>query len=196
MVQNTLEAMDEEEADYLSIDEVREIIMQLNPTDATKISKAARWFSFRCHIPAEDLKQEAFKRLLSGSRQARRGVAFAREMSGTIRSIASAEIEAIRSGLREVRPSPDGVAAPDLVDPSPSPERLLMSARDDGEMLDAIGQLIEGDEQLQLLLEGICDQMRGDQLEELLSVDTQGLATARRRLKRKLQSAFPKGLES
>lgn len=195
-MQNTLETMDEEEADYLSVDEVREMIRQLNPTDATKISNTARWFSLRCHIPAEDLRQEAFKRLLSGSRQARRGVEFAREMSGAIRSIASAEIETIRNGLREVRPTPDGVAAPDLADPSPSPERLLMSARDDGEVLDAIGQLIEDDEQLQLLLEGICDQMRGDQLEELLGVDTQGLATARRRLKRRLQNAFPKGLES
>lgn len=115
---------------------------------------------------------------------------------GASKSIASAEIEAIRNGLREVLPTPDGVAAPDLVDPSPSPERLLMSTRDDGEVLDVISQLIEDDEQLQLLLEGICDQMRGDQLEDLLGVDTQGLATARRRLKRRLQNGFPKGLES
>lgn len=71
-----------------------------------------------------------------------------------------------------------------------------MSTRDDGEVLDVISQLIEDDEQLQLLLEGICDQMRGDQLEDLLGVDTQGLATARRRLKRRLQNGFPKGLES
>ena len=196
MVQYTLEAMDEEETDHLSVDEVREMIRQLNPTDATKINKSARWFSLRCHMPAEDLRQEAFKRLLSGSRQARRCVEFAREVTGAIKSIASAEIEAIRNGLREVRPPPDGVTASDLADPSPSPERLLMSSRDDGEMLAAIGLLIEDDEQLQLLLEGICDQMRGDQLEELLGVDTQGLASARRRLKRKLQSAFPKGLES
>lgn len=195
-MQHTLETMDEEETDYLSVDEVREMIRQLNPVDATKISKTARWFSLRCHIPAEDLRQEAFKRLLSGSRQVRRRVEFVRELSGAIKSIASAEIEAIRNGLREVRPTPDGVAGPDLVDPSPSPERLLMSTRDDGEVLDVIGQLIEDDEQLQLLLEGICDQMRGDQLEELLGVDTQGLATARRRLKRRLQNAFPKGLES
>ena len=34
------------------------------------------------------------------------------------------------------------------------------------------------------------------ELEDVLGVDTQGLATARRRLKRRLQNGFPKGLES
>ncbi|MES1975593.1 MAG: hypothetical protein V4472_24310 [Pseudomonadota bacterium] len=194
-MQTTAEMIEEEEPGYLSAEEVRAMICQLSPAEATKIVRVARWFSFRCGIPTEDLHQEAFTRLLSGDRRARRNFRFAREVGGIIKSIAGSEIESIKSGLREVRPPPDGVSAPDLVDPSPSPETLVLSAHDDGGTLAAIDRLIEDDEQLQLLVEGICDKMQGEELEELLGVDVQGLAAARRRLKRRLQSAFPKGRE-
>lgn len=187
--------MFEEEAEYLSVEEVRVMLCQLSPIEATKIVQAARWFSSRCGIPADDLRQEALLRLLSGGRHVRRNARFAREVGAIIKSIAWSEIEAIRNGLRELRPVPDGVSGPDLVDPSPSPEALVLSACDDGQMLAAIGHLIEDDEQLQWLVEGICDNMQGEALEELLGVDVNGLAAARRRLKRRLQNAFPKGPE-
>jgi DNA-directed RNA polymerase specialized sigma24 family protein len=193
-VQTNAETIEDGVPTYLSVDEVRGIIRQLSPADATRIIQAARWFSARCGIPAEDLHQEAFTRLLSGDRHARRSVGFAREVGGIIKSLASSERDAIRSGLREVRPPPDGVSAPELVDPSPSPEALVLSACDDGSMLAAIGRLIEDDEQLQLLVEGMCDRMRGEELEDLLGVDARGLASARRKLKRRLQAAFPKGM--
>ncbi|MBU1257561.1 MAG: hypothetical protein KJ549_03545, partial [Alphaproteobacteria bacterium] len=63
-----------------------------------------------------------------------------------------------------------------------------------GLMLSEIGRLIDGDEQLQLLVEGICDKMRGEELQKLLDVDVKGLDTVRKRLRRRLQGAFPKGL--
>jgi hypothetical protein len=44
----------------------------------------------------------------------------------------------------------------------------------------------EGDEQLQFLIEGIYDQMRGAKLQELLGVDAKGLATVYKRLSRLL----------
>ena len=48
---------------------------------------------------------------------------------------------------------------------------------------------IEGDEKLELLVEGIYDQMRGAELRNLLGVDEQGLAALRKKLKRRLQEA-------
>jgi len=62
-------------------------------------------------------------------------------------------------------------------------------------VLAAIESLIADDEELQILVEGICDHMRGRQLEELLNVDAKGLAAIRKRLRRKLQTALPGGWE-
>jgi hypothetical protein len=95
--------MFEEEAEYLSVEEVRVMLCQLSPIEATKIVQAARWFSSRCGIPADDLRPEALLRLLSGGRHVRRNARFAREVGAIIKSIAWSEIEAIRNGLRELR---------------------------------------------------------------------------------------------
>ena len=193
-MQTNAEMIGKQETDHLSVEEVRVMLFQLSPADTSKIMKAARWFSVRCGMPEEDLRHEALTRLLAGDRHVRRNFDFGREIGGIIKSIAWDEIEAVKAGRREVRPPPDGISAPDLADPSASPEDRVLSACDDGAMLARIGRLIEDDEQLQLLVEGICDKMRGEDLQELLGVNAQGLAAARKRFKRRLQAAFPKGL--
>nr|WP_166175723.1 sigma-70 family RNA polymerase sigma factor [Altererythrobacter segetis] len=191
----TAEIAEGVETDHLSVDEVRTMLRGLDRSSAAKIYKIAKWFAPRCRMPEDDLTQEAFKRMIEGGRRMPRNVDLIPFAAGVIKSIASQELDAIRRGLREVRPTPDGTNGPDTPDPSPSPERLLQSAHDEREILAAIDRLIEDDEQLQLLVEGICDGMRGDDLEKLLGVDEKGLAAVRKRLRRKLQSAFPKGPE-
>ena len=194
-MQETVEIAGGDEAEHLTLNEVRVMLRELDRPSVAKIDKVAKWFAPRCRMPAEDLTQEAFTRLLAGTRKLPRGGDVVAIIAGVIRSIASQEVEAIRTGLREVRRPPDGSEGRDLPDPAPSPERLLASARDDGAVIAAISRMIEDDEQLQLLVEGICDDMRGEELEELLGVDTKRLATVRKRLSRRLQAAFPKGLE-
>jgi DNA-directed RNA polymerase specialized sigma24 family protein len=194
-VHDVTELAEKREVDHLSTDEVRDALRAMSPAQAAKIEAIARWFSYKCSVPAEDLRQEAFMRLLSGSRRFPRGAEPAVIVSGTIRSLASEEIDAIRAGRREVLPPPGSRDGVDLPDPAPSPERLLGSSRDDARVLAAIERLIADDEELQMLVEGLCDRMRGGQLEELLDVDAKGLATIRKRLRRKLQAAFPGGWE-
>lgn len=184
---------DEKTINHLSTDEVRHALRAMSAAQAAKIDMIARWFSKRCDVPAEDLRQEAFVRLLSGSRRMPRSADLALIVSGIIRSMVSEEIEAIRAGRREVLLPPGSEEGVDLPDLAPNPERCLGSSRDDASMLASIRDLIANDEPLQILVEGICDRMRGRQLEELLSVDAKGLATLRKRLKRKLQAAFPEG---
>lgn len=194
-MQDTVEVVEDEEVEHLTADEVCAALRDLDELSRSKIDRVARWFAPRCRLPAEDLSQEAFTRLLAGTRKLPRQADAVAIISGVIKSIASQEVDAIRAGLREVRPPPDGSDGCDLTDPAPSPERMLASARDDGAVLAAISRMIEDDEQLQLLVEGICDGMRGEELETLLDVDTKQLATVRKRLSRRLQAAFPKGLE-
>lgn len=184
-----------QDADYLSVDEVPEAIRQLDKSDAAKIRQAARWFERRCGMPADDLMQEAFVRMLGGSRRVPREPGFVAVVLQVTRSIASGEMDAIAKGQRKVRSIPNGTDGPEMVDSSPSPERMVLSAHDGGQILATIDCLIEDDEQLQLLVEGLCDGMLGAELEQLLEVDTKGLATIRKRLKRRLLSAFPKGRE-
>jgi len=71
----------------------------------------------------------------------------------------------------------------------PSPERAAISAIDQRPLLEEISVAAAGDEQLQLLIEGIYEQMRGTELQELLGVDEKGLAAVRKRFRRLLQSA-------
>lgn len=194
-MQERVEIIDSGEADHLTAEEVRTLVRGLAQSDYDKIEKVAKWFAPRCRMQPEDLSQEAFKRLLAGTRRLPRGADVLPVIAGIIKSIASQEVEAIRSGFRDVRPAPDGSDGRDQADPAPSPERLVASARDDRAVLEAISRMIEDDEQLQLLVEGICDGMRGGELEQLIQVDTKGLAAVRKRLSRRLQAAFPKGVE-
>jgi len=194
-VQDAVYKEESQDADHLSVEELREAIRQLGKGDAAKIRQAARWFERRCGMPVDDLMQEAFVRMLGGSRRVPREPSFVAVVLQVIRSIASGEMDAIAKGHREVRPIPNGTDGPEMVDCGPSPECLVLSAHDGGQILTTIDHLIEDDEQLQLLVEGLCDGMMGEELEQLLEVDTKGLATIRKRLKRRLLSAFPKGRE-
>ena len=87
-----------QDADHLSPDEVRETIRQLGKGDAAKIRQAAGWFERRCGMPADDLMQEAFVRMIGGSRRVPRGPDFVAVVLQVVRSIASGEIDAILKG--------------------------------------------------------------------------------------------------
>jgi DNA-directed RNA polymerase specialized sigma24 family protein len=176
--------------DILTVDEVRSRLAGISDDEARKLIHISKWFAVRCSIPAEDLRQEAILRVLSGSRRCRRGGDFVRFLAGVIKSLASAESEAKKAGARPELVAFDGANGPDPVDETPSPERLVASRLDDGQTLAEIDRVIADDEQLELLVEGLADNMIGEDLEVLLGVDVKGLAAVRKRLKRRLLNEF------
>ena len=181
-----------DDGERFTVAEMHVAIEMLSDGDFARLVSGARTFSQLCRIPADDLLQEAYARALDGSRTCGRGTGIVGFLCGVMKSLASQESEARKNGFRSVDVLRNGEPIlPEVAADSVSPEQSAASAIDDTETLAEIETLVEGDEQLQLLIEGIYDNMRGADLQELLGVDEKGLAAVRKRLKRALQGAFP-----
>ena len=138
----------------------------------------------------DDLIQESYTRALEGRRTCGRTVGLVPFLCGVMKSIASQETEARKIGLRPVTVLKNGIVVlPDGKADAVSPEQAAAAAIDERPLIARVHAAIEGDGKLELLVEGIYDQMRGAELRNLLGVDEQGLAALRKKLKRRLQEA-------
>jgi len=173
-----------------SVEELSAAVASLSEVDHAKILLAARHFSHRCKIPPDDLRQEAFCLIFEGRRTCKRGVPIVAFVCGVVRGLAS---DAYKARGRSEIPVPDlheGVV-PVWRQESPTPEDAAIASLTDVPMIAEIEAMVAGDEQLELLLQGLMDQMRGAELQELLGVDAKGLAAARKRLSRALTAKYP-----
>lgn len=181
------------DGDRIPVTEIRDSLDSLTKADLARLDLAARGFSSLCGLDADDLLHEALSRALEGRRTCKRGTPIIPFICGVMESLASQEIEARKSGNRPVTLLRNGEPVlPDAPALTPTPEQSAISAIDDRPVLAAIAAGAEGDEQLQLLIEGIYDGMRGVNLQELLGVDAKGLATLYKRLSRLLNRSKPK----
>ena len=186
-----------DDGDRFTVAEIHNSIEALSDPDFARLKSASRAFSRLCGIPADDLLQEAYTRALEGRRTCRRGTGTVEFLCGVMKSLASQENEARAEGLRPVVIMRNGESVlPDVAADSVSPEQAAASAIDGQGALAAIEGLVAGDEQLQLLIEGIDDDMRGAELQDLLGTDEKGLAALRKKFRRLLQGAFPDRIAS
>jgi DNA-directed RNA polymerase specialized sigma24 family protein len=182
-----------------SEEEVRAALAALTEDDMRRLKVIARHFAPRSGLPNDDLLQEAFLRVL-GSRTCKVGVGVVGFVAGTIRSIASESPRARKKakenlGLEIVYVSQHGGAGvPEPATDAVSPEEEALARVMYCKEIERVAELLKGDEELQLLVEGLIDGSRGKDLEELLSTDTKGLAAAKKRLFRKVELAFPDGV--
>jgi DNA-directed RNA polymerase specialized sigma24 family protein len=175
--------------DRLSVAEVRVLVDAVSDVDMARMLAAARAFSRLCGVEPKDLLQEAFTRGLEGSRTCGRGTALVPFICGVMKSFVSQENEARKEGFRPTAVLHNGESiVPDVPADDPSPERAAISAIDERAVLAEIEAAAEGDQKLQLLIEGIYDGMRGAEPQALVDVDEKGLATLRRRLRRLLEA--------
>jgi DNA-directed RNA polymerase specialized sigma24 family protein len=172
-----------DDSDWFTVVEIYDSISRLSDGEVARLVSAAKAFSRLCAVPAEDLLQEAYARALEGVRNCRRQTNIVAFLCGVMKSLTSQEIEARKSGFRPVSVMRNGESIlPDVAADSVSPEQSAASAINDRTALAKIDALVAGDEQLQLLIEGIDDQMRGAELQELLGLNEKGLAALRRKL--------------
>jgi DNA-directed RNA polymerase specialized sigma24 family protein len=187
----------QQSGDRLTVAEIHESIECLSDADMARLVAAARGISRLSGIEPKDLLQEAFTRALEGRRTCERGTLLVPFICGVMKSLVSQENEARKDGLRPASLTRNGKPVdPDGPSDDPSPERVAICAIDGRAELAEIEIGAAGDEQLQLLIEGIWDRMRGTDLQELLGVDEKGLAAVRKRLRRLLRETRPSGLVS
>jgi DNA-directed RNA polymerase specialized sigma24 family protein len=180
-------------------DEIRNAIEAMSADDLRRLEAVARHFAPRSGMDVSDLRQEAFLRVL-GTRTCSVNTTLLDFLAGTIRSIASESPRARRKAREDCGLELVYIAAygkdrfPDPEADVPSPEDAALSQVAHSRELTKALTLIAGDEELELLAEGLFDGMRGKDLEALLSTDTKGLAAAKKRLARKLLTSFPVGV--
>lgn len=193
------QADDGEDVPRYTPDEIVDAVGNLSPAEFARIEAIAAHFAPRCAMQPEDLRQEAYARAF-GTRSCKVGTGMVEFLAGTMKSIASegprARRKAREDGAFEVvyveAYGVNGVPEPTVE--APSPEETALSRRYHREALAKALACIDDDDELQLLVEGLFDGMRGKDLEDLLGEDTKGLAAARKRLARRLLATFPNGV--
>ncbi|SFM31259.1 hypothetical protein SAMN05192568_102666 [Methylobacterium pseudosasicola] len=180
-------------------DEIIAAVEDLSPAEVARIEAVSRYFAPRCAMQPEDLRQEAYARAF-GTRSCRVGTGMVEFLAGIMKSIASDGYRSRKKarekgGFEVVHVEGYGAnGVPDPIFEAPSPEEAALSKRYHSEALAKAMACIDNDDELQLLVEGLFDGMRGKDLEDLLGKDTKGLAAVRKRLSRRLFAAFPNGV--
>lgn len=142
-------------------------------------------------LPADvgwaDLLQEAFARVLDGSRQRPEGISLVVFVAGIMRSLKS---EHWRRALRRPRQSEAvlsyhehaGPERRELSDPSPDPERLVGAMQE----LAAVNKLFAGDRAVLLIINGLGDGLSGEQIRMATGISKTDYDSARKRMRRTL----------
>lgn len=177
------------DATPLSAEQVFNAVNEFTDAHWHKIKAAAHFYSKRSGLDPEDLMQEACCRILRLSRKINGDKNAMWTVIGTMRSLASNEIEAREGGLRPEVQSPDemdGYRSGDL-----GPEYLVFSRIDDGRTLAVILDDLSNDPALAALVEALADGLFGKRLEQQLNLNSSGLAALRTKLKRRLKTLQP-----
>jgi DNA-directed RNA polymerase specialized sigma24 family protein len=137
---------------------------------------------------AEDLRGEAFKRALDGSRRCRRDQDIVPFLAASMKSIQHAK----RKGAARDRPHREALErdpAAAMASAPKDPLETLLKQEDD--FCFVMGKLkMFGDDPVALaVLEGIMEGFQGADLCELVGISPQELATKRRLIKRRLDAA-------
>ena len=176
-----------------TMEEVREGLDAFGDAELSKLLRISRGLAPKADMEPEDLYQEAVHRMLT-TRTCRIDVPLVAYVAGVMKSVASdayrAKVKLAESGRGTIRQ-----AANDSAEPAShelSPEDALIIKEHYRECLTRLGDLIAGDEDVELLVEGLAEGLRGKELEDLLGMDATELATVRKRLARTRSRLFPR----
>lgn len=169
----------------LSRDEVRERMLQVKFKAGSEVSKAAEHFARLCRSDADDMLNEAVKRALS-SRQCPAEIDVEQFLNGILRSISSSRSIARTTQKNEIYvPIPELLAAVGLSSmTSLPPEEALEIERERAVYAELIEELAGHSSAMAIMIDAIDQGLRGKDIENLLNISTNELASLRRTLKR------------
>lgn len=181
-------ADDEQARQVLGKQELHDAIKALGPADWVRVQKAARYFT-RYAGEADDLRQEAIARALGGERTCPRDLPVVRFLIGVMESIVSSDAKsALRARVRAESEPPSPPEKGEL-----NPEEELVEREREEKLRRAVLTLFEDDSEMQMTVEGIMEDLNGEELCELSGIDRKTLATRRRAFRRRVDGAYPEG---
>lgn len=181
----------------LSVEEITDSIQNLSDVEQLKFKRASQYLGGAGARPPADLRQEAIRRAIAGSRKCPRHLSVVIFLIGTMRSIAHADRKALRRAPRTTSSTDaDCVTILDAPDPRMSPEDAMLRIDEIAEMKARVLSHFEDDAIARDLIEGRFLRMEGKDLQELVRLSAKELATKNRLIRRRIDKAFPDGWKS
>lgn len=175
--------------DALTVDEFRAAWQALSVADLERLRRYS--ISLVGAEAADTLRQEALYKAFSGERRCRRDLSVVQFLAGAMRSLVSSTKKAAK---RRPTVSLEVVAEATGDEPvGDDPHEQLVQARECERIRQEVLAVFDDDPDAQLLVDGIMEEMEGQELCELAGIDTGELAAKRRFIRRRIDRAFPRG---
>jgi len=185
------------ESMVLSVTEVTDGIRSLSDAEQIKFKRASQYLGGAGARPPADLRHEAIRRAIAGSRKCPRHLSIMAFLIGAMRSIAHADRKAVKRTSRTLNlADPNSSTMLDAADPRISPEEATLRKDDTAEMKARVLPLFEDDAIARDIIEGKFMGMEGKDLQELAGLSAKELATKNRFIRRRIDKAFPDGWKS
>jgi RNA polymerase sigma-70 factor (ECF subfamily) len=133
----------------------------------------------------EDLLQEAFTRVIVGSRHCLEGVTMVAFLAGIMRSLRAEHWRRVHtrsSARQEIRIDQNEKGSREVADPSPSPERSVIAR----EELDRIERLFTADPVAMRIITGLIEGLSAQRIRSAAGLSKTEYDSARRRIRRTL----------
>jgi DNA-directed RNA polymerase specialized sigma24 family protein len=176
-------------AAVLTRTEIATAIRAFTAAQWARLRQAAELFALGRPIEAEDLLQEAFRRALGGERKCPATVDVVWFLAQAMRSIANAELNLTKRRPPQISLSTPGEPEPlglDPPDPSPNAAQQLESDQEAEHDRDEIIALFADDPAAQVIVEGLMEGMKGEDLRSLTELDETAYESKRRLIRRRI----------
>lgn len=180
----------------LDLAEARQAIEGLTSADLLRLERAGRVYALTAGCDASDLLSEAICQTIEGKRNCPREMAIMPFLVGVMRSRAWASKQKA-SLLPELvsmdATSDSGQAYYEPATPELNAEQTALAKEDAAARRDALEVLFADDEQATLFLWADLEELSKEEIMVMNDLDITAYATIRRRMRRKLNAAFPNG---
>jgi DNA-directed RNA polymerase specialized sigma24 family protein len=189
-----------DQIDVLGVTDLRVAFESFEAADLLRLNAAGRYFGWKCQTDGAELLGEAVVRALNGTRRCPRHVAATTFLIGVMKSLASEIIEKrgadpLSRIVADDTFSPDGLLASEPT-PAPNPEdALAIKEAEEGmaALVMEIESLFADDAEALTILRGEMNGLSAEEIREDGAIKEIAYNSARRRIRRRIDKAYPNG---